>query len=58
MFTFSNIGTGQNPQNFEMTSQIDTPKNYLTATDMALIQLLFLLTYYVKSIYKKHYVIF
>ena len=34
MFTFSHIGTGQNPQNFEMTSQIDTPEHYSTMTDM------------------------
>ena len=35
MFTFSHIGTGQNHQNFEMNSQMDTLKHYSIMTDMA-----------------------
>ena len=38
MFKFSQIGTGQNPRNFEMISQMDIPKRYSTITDMPLIQ--------------------
>ena len=34
MFPFSHIGTGQNPQNFEMNSQMDTLKQYSTMNDM------------------------